>query len=165
MSRSAFRRRDVVALSTAALAMRGSARAAEAGDPVIAYWGEPVRVGQLARGDWLVAMLDGDPVFVRRRTPAQIAAARAAPLSDLPDPATDEARAPGGEWLVVSGICTHAGCQVQGGLGPYEGWQCLCHGSTYDLSGRIRRGPARHNLPVIAHRLAGDSILLLRHAA
>jgi ubiquinol-cytochrome c reductase iron-sulfur subunit len=138
-------------------------RAAESGEGVIAYWDDPIDVSRVALGDWLVATIDGDPVHLRRRTPAEISAARATPMSDLPDPARDEARAPGaGEWLVVSGVCTHAGCQAQAGLGPYSGWQCFCHGSTYDLSGRIRQGPAKRNLPIIPHRLSGSTMVLSR---
>jgi ubiquinol-cytochrome c reductase iron-sulfur subunit len=155
-------RRGFVALSGAALLASGPARAAEAGDPVLAYWDEPIAIGDVRPGDWRVALVDGDPVFLRRRTPAQIRAARATPLSELPDPARDEPRAPAGEWLVVSGLCTHASCQVQAGLGPYEGWQCFCHGSVYDLSGRVRQGPAKRNLPVIPHTLAGPAIVLRR---
>lgn len=148
-------------MSVSAWVARG-ARAAEVDEPAPVDWGEPIRISAIAPGDWKIALLEGDPVFLRRRTWAQIAAARATPLSQLPDPATDEERAPGGEWLVVSGLCTHAGCQVQAGLGPYDGWQCFCHGSAYDLSGRVRQGPARRNLPVIRHAIADGAMVLRR---
>jgi len=115
-------------------------RAAEIGEPVLAYWDDPIDVSGVARGDWLTAMIDGDPVCLRHRTSAEIAAARATLISELPDPASDESRAPdAGEWLVVSGVCTHAGCRALAGLGPFGGWQCFCHGSVYDTSGRVRQ--------------------------
>jgi ubiquinol-cytochrome c reductase iron-sulfur subunit len=163
MGATGLDRRSVVALAGAAALAPRASRADELGERVIAYWGEPIPIADLKRGDWRLAMIDGDPVFIRRRTPVQIAAARATPLAGLPDPAADEARAPGGgEWLVVSGVCTHASCQVQCGLGPYDGFQCFCHGSVYDLSGRVRHGPARRNLPVIPHQVAVGAIVL-RH--
>jgi ubiquinol-cytochrome c reductase iron-sulfur subunit len=162
MSGLELHRRGVLAMSASAWLACGSTRSAESGESVIAYWDEPIPVGGIARGDWTIAMLDGDPIFLRRRTEAQIRAARETPLSDLADPAADDARAPGGEWLVVSGLCTHASCRVQAGLGPYEGWQCFCHGSVYDLSGRVRHGPARRNLPVIPHTLSGAAMVLKR---
>ena len=138
-----------------------AARAAEAGPELTAAFGEPVDVGHVAPGDWQVLLVEAEPVFVRRRTPAEVLLARA-PTPDLPDPARDEDRAPGdGEWLVVSGLCTHAGCRVLAALGPYNGWACFCHGSTYDLSGRVRQGPAKRNLPVIRHDRAGDGRLTL----
>jgi ubiquinol-cytochrome c reductase iron-sulfur subunit len=154
-------RRGFVAMSASAYLARG-ARAAEVGEPAPVDWGEPIRITDIRPGDWKIALLEGDPVFLRRRTRAQIAAARATPLSQLPDPAADGERAPGGEWLVVSGLCTHAACQVQAGLGPYEGWQCFCHGSAYDLSGRVRQGPARRNLSVIGHAIANGAMVLRR---
>lgn len=155
-------RRRFVAMSASAWLAAGRARATEVGDPVLAYWDEPIPIGDVARGDWKIALVDGERVFLRRRTARQIDSARATPLSELPDRASDEERAPGGEWLVVSGTCTHAGCDVQAGLGPYDGWQCFCHGSTYDLSGRVRQGPARRNLPVIPHTLTGAAMVLRR---
>jgi ubiquinol-cytochrome c reductase iron-sulfur subunit len=154
-------RRGFLAMSASACLAR-STRAAEVDEPAPVDWGEPISISGIAPGDWKTVLLEGDPVFLRRRNRTQIAAARATPLSDLPDPAADEERAPGGEWLVVSGICTHAACQVQAGLGPYDGWQCFCHGSAYDLSGRVRQGPARRNLPVVRHALAGETMVLRR---
>jgi ubiquinol-cytochrome c reductase iron-sulfur subunit len=154
-------RRTFATLAAAAGLSPKRALAADAGEPVPAYWDDPIDISLLARGDWLTALIDGDPVCLRRRTAAEIAAARATPLADLPDPATDESRVTGdGEWLVVSGVCTHAGCQAQTGLGPYRGWECFCHGSVYDTSGRVRQGPAKRNLPVIPHRFSGAAIVL-----
>src|SRR5262249_39122268 len=78
--------------------------------------------------------------------------------ADMPDPAHDSDRAPDPEWLTVSGVCTHASCAVTCGLGPYRGFSCFCHGSQYDVSGRVRRGPAKKNLAVVRHRRDGNQI-------
>lgn len=153
-------RRAFLAASAAAVLNPASARGEESA-AILAWPDELIDIGAVAPGDWITARLAGQPVFLRRRTAGQIAAARATPMAELIDPETDEARAGGsGEWLVVSGVCTHAGCETQCGLGPYEGWQCLCHGSTYDLSGRVRQGPARRNLPVIPHRIRQGAMIL-----
>ncbi len=108
----------------------------------------PVEVGQSITPVWR-----GQPVFIRRRTAQEIEAARSVDLADLPDPETDDARVQKAEWLIVVGICTHLGCiplGQRGGdpRGDYNGWFCPCHGSHYDTSGRIRRGPAPFNLAV-----------------
>ncbi|MEX0338346.1 MAG: ubiquinol-cytochrome c reductase iron-sulfur subunit [Arenibacterium sp.] len=112
----------------------------------------------------------GKPVFIRHRTGAEIAAAQQQDEeagNDLPDPlarnanlnsdapATDanrvmpspEGEAPGA-WIVQMGVCTHLGCVPLGDAGEFGGWFCPCHGSHYDLSGRIRKGPAPENLPI-----------------
>jgi ubiquinol-cytochrome c reductase iron-sulfur subunit len=95
-----------------------------------------------------VVKWQGKPVFIRHRTPAEIAAAIADDHADLRDPATDESRHKPGmaEWLIVIGVCTHLGCVPTFGEGQYRGWLCPCHGSVYDTSGRIRQGPAPKNL-------------------
>ncbi|MEL0114504.1 MAG: ubiquinol-cytochrome c reductase iron-sulfur subunit, partial [Rickettsiales bacterium] len=83
----------------------------------------------------------------------EIQAAEAAKMSDLVDPQADDARVKKPEWLVLVGVCTHLGCiplgTAQGeAKGEYNGWFCPCHGSHYDTSGRIRKGPAPRNLEV-----------------
>jgi ubiquinol-cytochrome c reductase iron-sulfur subunit len=122
-----------------------------------------VDVSAVAPGTQITVKWLGKPVFIRYRTEEEIAAAREVPLSELIDPlarnanlpadesAADEHRAFGenGEWLVMMGVCTHLGCVPIGdGAGDFGGWFCPCHGSHYDTSGRIRRGPAPENLPV-----------------
>jgi ubiquinol-cytochrome c reductase iron-sulfur subunit len=107
-----------------------------------------VEVGQRVTVKWR-----GKPVFIDRRTEQQIAEARNVPLDELRDPQTDEDRVKEAQWLVVVGVCTHLGCiplgQKEGqDRGEYGGWYCPCHGSHYDTSGRIRKGPAPQNLPV-----------------
>lgn len=156
----AIHRRGVLA-AAGAWSLARAARADEAGPEQIATFGEPFEVGHVTRGDWQVLLVEAAPVFVRRRTEAEVAAARA-PAPDLVDPARDEDRAPGdGEWLVVSGLCTHTGCRVLAELGPHNGWSCFCHGSTYDISGRVRHGPAKRNLPVIRHDFNGERRMIL----
>lgn len=105
----------------------------------------PIAEGQIARVFWR-----GRLIFVRHRTEKEIREARDAPLSTLIDPESDEVRTKAGrpQWLVVYGNCTHLGCVPLGHEGPYEGWFCPCHGSLFDTSGRVRRGPAPINLPI-----------------
>lgn len=103
---------------------------------------------KVALGQQMVVKWQGKPVFIRHRTPQEIAQAVAGNLAHLRDPATDESRHKPGmpEWLVVIGVCTHLGCVPIFGEGEYRGWLCPCHGSVYDTSGRIRKGPAPKNL-------------------
>ena len=122
----------------------------------------PVDVSGVEVGTQLTVKWRGKPVFIRRRSPDEIDAARATPLTDLPDAGSENANKPGtdasdvnrtmdeaGEWLVMVGVCTHLGCVPIGdGAGDFGGWFCPCHGSHYDTSGRIRKGPAPRNLPV-----------------
>ena len=101
-----------------------------------------VLVGSQASIKWR-----GKPVFVRHRTPKEIAEAVADDHSPMREPATDASRHKPGkaEWLILIGVCTHLGCVPNLG-GPYGGWLCPCHGSVYDTAGRIRAGPAPLNL-------------------
>ncbi len=120
---------------------------------VLALASTEVDLSPIATGMAVTVMWRGKPVFVRNRTAEEIAAARAVPLSELKDPATDQSRVQRDNWLVVVGVCTHLGCVPLGQRptdvrGDYNGWFCPCHGSHYDGSARIRRGPAPANLPV-----------------
>ncbi|MDZ7667908.1 MAG: ubiquinol-cytochrome c reductase iron-sulfur subunit [Gammaproteobacteria bacterium] len=112
--------------------------------------GEPLEVplADVAPGEMVEVQWRGRPVFVRHRTAEEIARERAVPLDALRDPEPDQARAQRPEWVVVEGICTHAGCIPTGPLGDYDGWYCLCHGSQFDTAGRVRSGPARTNLKI-----------------
>ena len=78
----------------------------------------------------------------------EIAEAKAVKMEDLKDPQKDEDRAKNPEWLVMLGVCTHLGCVPLNDKGDYNGWFCPCHGSHYDTSGRIRKGPAPTNMEV-----------------
>ncbi|MBL1257208.1 ubiquinol-cytochrome c reductase iron-sulfur subunit [Methylocystis sp. Sn-Cys] len=110
-----------------------------------------VAVGQIVTVKWR-----GKPVFVRHRTPEEIKTSEDTPLAELPDPQPDSARVQKPEWLVVIGVCTHLGCIPTGKAGEYDGWFCPCHGSTYDVSGRIRSGPAPSNLEVPPYAFVSD---------
>jgi ubiquinol-cytochrome c reductase iron-sulfur subunit len=90
----------------------------------------------------------GKPVFIRHRTGQEIEEASAVNVSALRDPQNDLDRVQKPEWLVVLGVCTHLGCVPIGEAGDYDGWYCPCHGSHYDISGRIRKGPAPTNLEI-----------------
>lgn len=119
-----------------------------------------VDVSGVEPGTQLTVKWLGKPVFVRRRTAAEIEEGRAVPLSDLPDRSSQNPNKAGsdaldtnrtldeaGEWLVMIGVCTHLGCvPIGNGAGDFGGWFCPCHGSHYDSAGRIRRGPAPENL-------------------
>ena len=121
----------------------------------------PVAVGQSITVTWR-----GKPIFIRHRTPEEIQEARSVPLNELPDPQADDARVKKAEWLTVIGICTHLGCVPLGQKttdprGDYGGWFCPCHGSQYDTSGRIRKGPAPANLVVPPYAFLNDTSIRL----
>ena len=107
-----------------------------------------VNVSEVQPGQSVTVLWRGKPVFIKRRTEEEIAKARQVDLKELKDPEKDEDRAKNPEWLVMVGICTHLGCVPLGNKGDYDGWFCPCHGSHYDTSGRIRKGPAPTNLEV-----------------
>jgi len=115
-----------------------------------------IEVGQSVTVKWR-----GKPVFVRRRTSSEIEEAKAVPLEDLKDPASDAERVKEGheEWLVMIGVCTHLGCIPVGEAGDYKGWFCPCHGSHYDTAGRIRKGPAPENLIVPEYDFLSDTVI------
>lgn len=107
-----------------------------------------VDIGKVEVGQILTVKWRGNPVFVRHRSPKEIEDSAAVPIGDLKDPQADTDRVQKPEWLVVIGVCTHLGCIPLGHEGQYDGWRCPCHGSVYDVSGRIRQGPAPLNLAV-----------------
>jgi ubiquinol-cytochrome c reductase iron-sulfur subunit len=118
-------------------------------------------VSGIAVGQSVTIKWRGLPVFVRHRTAAEVEEARAAPLNELKDPETDEERTkPGHEqWLIMIAICTHLGCVPIGESGEYGGWFCPCHGSHYDTSGRIRKGPAPKNLVVMPYEWISETMV------
>jgi ubiquinol-cytochrome c reductase iron-sulfur subunit len=110
-------------------------------------------------GQQVVVKWQGKPVFVRYRTPKEIAEAVADDHKDMKDPATDSSRHKDGkaQWLILVGVCTHLGCVPNFGLGDYGGWFCPCHGSVYDTAGRIRKGPAPKNLEMPTYAFLSDT--------
>jgi len=125
--------------------------------------GAPIEVdlSAIAEGAIVTVKWRGKPIFVRHRTAKEIKEAVDVPLADLPDPQTDAQRVKKPEWLVVIGVCTHLGCIPLGHQGEYDGWFCPCHGSAYDTSGRIRKGPAPKNLEVPSYAFASDTKLTI----
>jgi ubiquinol-cytochrome c reductase iron-sulfur subunit len=121
-------------------------------------------VAPVAAGQGITIVWRGKPIFVRSRTAAEIKTAEDVPLKDLIDPEADSARVKAGheKYLVVIGICTHLGCVPLGNKstdprGDFGGWFCPCHGSQYDVSGRVRHGPAPLNLAVPPYAFNGDT--------
>ena len=114
---------------------------------------------KVQEGQQVVIKWQGKPVFVRYRTAAEIQRARADDGAGLPDPQTDAERVIEGheQYLVLVGSCTHLGCVPTFGTGDFGGWFCPCHGSHYDTSGRIRRGPAPANLVVPDYEYLSDT--------
>jgi len=122
---------------------------------------EPIQEGQSITIVW-----QGKPVFVRRRTQAEIDAAGKVDIAELRDPEQDGERAQKPAWLVMIGLCTHLGCIPLGQKptdprGEFGGWFCPCHGSHYDTSGRIRKGPAPRNLPLPPYKFVDDNTILI----
>ena len=103
----------------------------------------------------------GKPVFVRHRSEEEIAREAAVDVGELKDPETDADRVKDPAWLVVLGICTHLGCVPISNAGDYNGWFCPCHGSHYDGSGRIRKGPAPLNLELPPYTLDASGKLVI----
>ena len=118
-----------------------------------------VNVSEVQLGQSITVLWRGKPVFIKRRTEEEIAKARQVDLKELKDPEKDEDRAKNPEWLVMVGICTHLGCVPLGNKGEYDGWFCPCHGSHYDTSGRIRKGPAPTNLEVPKYEFVDSSTI------
>jgi ubiquinol-cytochrome c reductase iron-sulfur subunit len=115
-----------------------------------------IEVGQTVTVKWR-----GKPVFIRRRTPAEIEKEVAVDNGELRDPQADADRAQNPEWLVVVGVCTHLGCVPISNAGDYNGWFCPCHGSHYDASGRIRKGPAPYNLEVPEYKFLDETKMIV----
>ncbi len=163
-------RRDFLFLATGAVAGVGSLAAMwplidqmNPARDVLALASIEVDLAPIAEGQSITVMWRGKPLFIRKRTAAEIAAARAVALEELKDPETDSARVDENhpEWLVLVGVCTHLGCVPLGSAGDYDGWFCPCHGSHYDTSGRIRKGPAPTNLPVPEYVFLDDSRIVV----
>ena len=107
-----------------------------------------VDISQIQPGKSITVLWRGKPVFIKRRTPTEISEAQSVSLDDLKHPEKDIDRVKKAEWLVMMGICSHLGCVPLSDKGDYNGWFCPCHGSHYDTSGRIRKGPAPWNMEV-----------------
>jgi len=163
------RRREFLYLATMGIGAVGAAAFAwpliDSMNPaadVLALSSIEVDLSQIEVGQSITVKWRGKPVFIRHRTAEEIKEAEDVKLSDLPDPQTDASRVEKPEWLIVVGVCTHLGCIPLGQKsgdprGEYGGWFCPCHGSNYDTSGRIRKGPAPRNLDVPDYAFLDDT--------
>ena len=178
-------RRDFIFLATGAFAAVGAASIAwpivDQMNPdatALALSKIEVDISQLERGQAITVKWRGKPVFIRRRTEEEIQMASRVDIDSLPDnnarnynlspdsAASDENRSldENGEWLVMVGVCTHLGCVPKGqslgdSKGDFGGWYCPCHGSHYDTSGRIRKGPAPLNLEIPPYEFVSEDII------
>ena len=167
MSTAEPTRRDFLYIATASVAVVGAAAATW---PLIAQMnpdastiaaGAPIEVDltPIAEGQVIKVFWRSKPIFINHRTKKEIDEARAGNVATLPDPQSDEARVKAGheQWQVLIGICTHLGCIPLAHQGDYGGYFCPCHGSQYDTSGRIRRGPAPANLALPPYEFVSDT--------
>nr|UER43493.1 ubiquinol-cytochrome C reductase iron-sulfur subunit [Viscum album] len=128
---------------------------------VLAMASIEVDLSSISPGSTVTVKWRGKPVFIRRRTTSDVDLANDVDLGSLRHPEEDSARVKNPEWLVVIGVCTHLGCIPLPNAGDYGGWFCPCHGSHYDMSGRIRKGPAPFNLEVPTYRFMSDEKLMI----
>mgnify|MGYP002651297090 CR=1 FL=1 len=160
-------RRDFLYIATGAVGAVGAAAVAV---PMITQMnpdaatiaaGAPVEVdiSPITEGQVIKVFWRGKPIFINHRTKKEIEEAKTVNLADLRDPQPDSARVKAGkdQWQVLIGICTHLGCIPLAHQGDFDGYFCPCHGSQYDTSGRIRRGPAPLNLAVPPYEFLSDT--------
>ena len=118
-----------------------------------------VDISTVGLGKTITVLWRGKPVFIRRRTQEEISKAQNVNLKELKDPQKDEDRVKKPEWLIMTGVCTHLGCIPLGDKGDFGGWFCPCHGSHYDTSGRIRKGPAPTNLEIPKYEFVDNNTI------
>ncbi|MAI85085.1 MAG: ubiquinol-cytochrome c reductase iron-sulfur subunit [Rickettsiales bacterium] len=164
-------KRDFLYLTTTGLAVAGGLAAGwtlidtmNPAKDVLALSTTEVDLSLIEKGKSLTVMWRGKPVFIKHRTTDEIAQAKSVNLDDLIHKVDDDTRVIKDEWLVVLGVCTHLGCVPLGqktgdAKGEFGGWFCPCHGSHYDTSGRIRKGPAPLNLDVPPYEFVSDDII------
>ena len=165
------KRRDFLQLSTITLGAVGSAafiwpflKSMNPAEDTLALGTTEVDISSIEEGQSITVKWRGKPVFIRKRTETEIEEAKAVNILDLKDPEQDVDRVKKEEWLVLVGVCTHLGCVPLGQKltdtkGEYNGWYCPCHGSHYDTSGRIRKGPAPENLPVPPYSFLNETTI------
>lgn len=128
---------------------------------VLALASLEVDLSGIEKGQTITVKWRGKPVFIRHRTENEVTSAQSVDTSSLRDPEPDNVRAQNPEWLVVVGVCTHLGCVPISNAGDYHGWFCPCHGSHYDVSGRIRKGPAPLNLEVPEYKFLEEEKVMI----
>jgi len=147
--------------SAARLALIKFVSSMSASADVLALASVEVELGAVEMGKTITIKWRGKPIFIRRRTEQEIETSNAVSMSELRDPETDVERTRKQEWMVLVGICTHLGCVPLSGAGEFNGWFCPCHGSHYDLSGRIRIGPAPLNMEIPPYTFIEDEKILI----
>ncbi|MBF0623942.1 MAG: ubiquinol-cytochrome c reductase iron-sulfur subunit [Magnetococcales bacterium] len=165
-------RRDFLILATSAVGAVGVAgavwpfiRSWSPSADVLAQATTEVNLSNIQEGQMITVPWQGKPVFILHRSPDQIAAAKKDDAETMRQPEKDADRVKDEKWLVVLALCTHLGCVPQPvGTGDYGGFLCPCHGSHYDTSGRIRKGPAPENLPVPHHEFKDANTLVIGKA-
>ncbi|KAF2103195.1 ubiquinol-cytochrome c reductase iron-sulfur subunit [Rhizodiscina lignyota] len=120
-----------------------------------------VDLASIPEGKNVIIKWRGKPVFIRHRTEDEIQEAEAVDWHKLRDPQPDSDRVKKPEWLIMLGVCTHLGCVPIGEAGDFGGWFCPCHGSHYDISGRVRKGPAPLNLEVPEYDFPEEEALVI----
>ena len=164
-------KRDFLIVSTYALAGIGAAafvwplidQMNPAAD-TLALASTEIDLSSLEEGQSITVKWRGKPVFVRYRTKEEIKQANEVSLDEMRDPQLDTDRVTNEKYIVLVGVCTHLGCvplgQKTGDVkGQYGGWFCPCHGSHYDNSGRIRKGPAPTNLAVPSYKFLSETLI------
>ena len=164
-------RRDFLYLSSISIGGLGVAtfiwpflKSMNPAEDTLALGSTEVDLSNISIGQSMTVKWRGKPVFIRRRTPEEIVEANNVDITLLRDPMSDKDRVQKEEWLVLEGVCTHLGCVPLGQKmtdtkGEYNGWFCPCHGSHYDTSGRVRKGPAPDNLPVPPYKFTSDTTI------
>jgi len=120
-----------------------------------------VDLSSITEGKSVVVKWRGKPLFIRHRTAAEITTEEGVDPTSLRHAESDQERVKDPKWLVLIGICTHLGCVPIANKGIYNGYYCPCHGSHYDVSGRIRKGPAPMNLEIPPYEFASPTDLIV----
>lgn len=120
-----------------------------------------IKLNEIPEGKSVTFKWRGKPLFIRHRTAEEISVEQNVAISTLRDAEHDNQRTQKPEWLVVLGVCTHLGCVPIANAGDFGGYYCPCHGSHYDASGRIRKGPAPLNLEVPPYSFPEDGLLIV----
>ena len=166
-------RRDFLYLSTISIGTLGTAafiwpflKSMNPAEDTLALGSTEVDLSNISIGQSITVKWRGKPVFIRRRTQEEISEANSVDVAILRDPMKDIDRIQKEEWLVLEGVCTHLGCVPLGQKmtdtkGEYNGWFCPCHGSHYDSSGRIRKGPAPENLAIPPYKFINDTTIMI----
>jgi len=164
-------RRDFLYLTSISIGGLGAAsfmwpfiKSMNPAEDTLALGSTEVNLSNIAIGQSITVKWRGKPVFIRRRTKEEIIEATKVDIGLLRDPMEDKERVQKEEWLVLEGVCTHLGCvplgqKISDNKGEFNGWFCPCHGSHYDSSGRIRKGPAPENLAVPPYKFINDSTI------